>query len=464
MADMIRAATPITNKNIVQPMRENRSSEAAPFDIENIGKVVKANENSELLQQNNANINKDNAPQVMMDLLKDPSVTVNFIKNIIMLEEIVGIISSHNDTVTDEIEQLFTQLSISPENLESEMLNQENASTAFKGNLFDFLREFAKNHPGSDVQKAVLDMLKSVNSESTKENVLNTLSSSLEYLANALAPSKALSTRLMSLSERFSSDDTAENFSQLQKETSQLMGEIERSILFSEKLSKLTSMVRYNLSRYNESTTFVEDSARAMLELIKDPEQQSRFLQTLYDCLSGKEAETKSPSQVLNVLVKILEKQTESDELMQLKGDNIRSVIHSLLSSPSNFTPLLHYIIPIDNGENKAFGEMWINPDEESSAGADERTIHMLLVFDIENTGRFETELFVRGRQIDLSIMYPPLLEGRVGNLSSELKKCISFSDYTFSNIQTGKLERTRSLVEVFPTLPKKRTGINVRI
>ena len=156
-----------------------------------------------------------------------------------------------------------------------------------------------------------------------------------------------------------------------------------------------------------------------------------------------------------------------------MKGESVETVIHSLLSSPSNFTPLLHFIIPIDDGTFKAFGEMWINPDEEEKAEKDKkvrppegdgRLIHMLLVFDIPDVGRFETELYVRDKTINMSLLCPPAFEGKMDGLSKELKKSIGFSQYNFNEITVSTLEKTRSLVEVFPTLPQKRTGINVRI
>jgi len=58
----------------------------------------------------------------------------------------------------------------------------------------------------------------------------------------------------------------------------------------------------------------------------------------------------------------------------------------------------------------------------------------------------------------------PPAVEDIMDSLSLDIRKCIKFSEYSFENIKVGKLEKTRSLVEVFPTLPQKRVGINVRI
>ena len=472
MADMIRSATPINNRNIVQPMREHIGSDLAPFDLQDPSKVVKTNPDAELLQQNTGNIEKQNAPEILLDLLKDPSVTVSFIKNIMMLQEIVGVISMQNSTVTEEIEQLFSQLALSPENLSGELINQENASTAFKGEVFDFMRTLVKEHPSAELKSAVANMLKAINTENTKAEILKALSGTMKYLSQTLSPNKELSDKLANLSMRYKAVTAEADFPQLKQETALVMQDIEKSIMFSSKLSCLTSMVTYNLSRYNTNSEFLKDAASELLKYIPDETGKTTFLQKLYNTISS-QANGNESSKVLDVLVKILEKQTDSQSVMQMKGESIESVIHSLLSSPSNFTPLLHFIIPVDDGQLKAFGEMWINPDEEirkkskKSSGdgqTPERMIHMLLVFDIPDMGRFETELFVQDKSIDLSVMCPPAMQEQVDTLTTQLRKCINFSEYKFNNIKISKLEKPRSLIEVFPALPQKRTGINVTI
>lgn len=470
MADMIRATTPINNKNIIQPMREHHEADVAPFDLNETSKVIKPNPDAELQKQNNGNIDKQTAPEILLDLLKDPSVTVNFIKNILMLQEIVGIISMQNAPVTEEIEQLFSQLAVSPEELAKELVKQENSSTAFKGEVFDFLRNMVKENPSPELKSAVTNMLKAVNTENTKAEVLKALSGTMSYLSETLSPNKELSARLRDLSLRFRAADSNEEFLQLKDETALVMADIEKSIMFSSKLACLTSMVKYNLSRYNTNESFLKDAANDMMMFIHEDSQRTSFLQKLYNSISSHSPKNSDTSRVLDVLVKILEKQADSESVMQLKGESVESVIHSLLSSPSNFTPLLHFIVPIDNGITKAFGEMWINPDEENKKGSKRqsdvpvRTIHMLLVFDIPDVGRFETELYVQDKKINMSLMCPASMDEYMDSLAAELHECIRFSEYSFDRIKVAKLEKPRSLIEVFPALPQKRTGINVRI
>lgn len=469
MADMIRAATPITNKNVIQPMREHYDNDIAPFDLMDPSKIIKTSPDSELLKQNTGNIEKQTAPEILLDLLKDPSVTVNFIKNIMMLQEIVGVISMQNAPVTEEIEQLFTQLAVKPEELAQELVNQEHSSTAFKGEVFDFLRNMVKENPSPELKSAVSNMLKAINTENCKSEILKALSGTMKYLSQTLSPNKELSTKLENLSVKFRAVTAEAEFPQLKAETAEVMQEIEKSIMFSNKLSCLTSMVTYNLSRYNTNKSFLKDAASDLMMFINDDKQKTSFLQKLYNSISS-HSPGNSNSKVLDVLVKILEKHTDSESVMQMKGESVENVIHSLLSSPSNFTPLLHFIIPVDDGQTKAFGEMWINPDEENSrspknsSGENTRLIHMLLVFDIPDAGRFETELFVQDKKIDLAVMCPASMMDKIDTLSSQLRKCIDFSDYSFNKINISKLEKSRSLIEVFPALPQKRTGINVTI
>lgn len=469
MADMIRAATPINNKNITQPLREHHDSDISPFDLQDPSKIVRANPDSELQKENTGNIDKQTAPEILLDLLKDPSVTVNFIKNILMMQEIIGIISMQNSPVTEEIEQLFSQLAVKPENLAQELVSQENSSTAFKGEVFDFLRNMVKENPSREMKTAVANMLKAINTENCRTDILKALSGTMKYLSQTLAPNRELSARLADLSARFRAVSAPSEFNQLKNETAAIMQDIEQSIMFSGKLSCLMSMITYNLSRYNTNESFLREAANDIMVFIHSDDERTSFLQKLYNSISAHSPKANS-SKVLDVLLKILEKQTDSESVMQMKGESVESVIHSLLSSPSNFTPLLHFIVPIDDGNTQAFGEMWINPDEENKkkskdqSGASVRTIHMLLVFDIPDVGRFETELFVQDKSIDMSVMCPASMSQYMDELTADLRGCIKFSEYKFDKIKVARLEKPRSLIEVFPALPQKRTGINVRI
>ena len=61
----------------------------------------------------------------------------------------------------------------------------------------------------------------------------------MKYLSETLFPNKELSAKLSNLSERFKAPEAEKEFPQLKHETAMVMQEIEKSIMFSGKLSKI---------------------------------------------------------------------------------------------------------------------------------------------------------------------------------------------------------------------------------
>ena len=88
----------------------------------------------------------------------------------------------------------------------------------------------------------------------------------------------------------------------------------------------------------------------------------------------------------------------------------------------------------------------------------------MLLSFEIASIGRFELELFVREKTIDFSLYCPPAYTAVYGGMEGELRRCADQTDYRIGEVRIDRLERPRSLMDVFKSLPYKRTGVDVKI
>ncbi|MBE6841630.1 MAG: hypothetical protein E7510_02230 [Ruminococcus sp.] len=470
MANIEKFATPINNRNIVRPVKEQLSPEAQRADYQNTSKVKQALPDSELLKQHNTVITEQHkGPAAFMSLLKDPEVTVGFMKGIFAMMDVVALLPMKNDAITEEMQQLFAQLNVDPDMIADEMINQENSSTAFKGELFDFLRNLISESKNPEVKNAVISVLKAINSEKSREDITVALSGSFEYLSKEMKPSHEISDKLLWLSKEFASGDMSQKFEHIKSEALEVLYDIERSILFSDRTSKLISMIRYNMSRYNDNPDFLTNSVNYLMTMMTEAEKPE-FLQLLYDHLAYYEnkdfSESLSDSKVMNVITEILKRQGESEEIGALNHESVENIIHSILSSPSNFTPLLHFIIPVEYEDISSFAEMWIDPDEEeiSRDGSQQRIIHMFIVFDIENLGKLEAEFFVRGRDISLSLYCPQESAEYIADISKEIKSCADFSDYRMVDVSVRKFTESRSLVDVFEGLSIKRTGINVRI
>lgn len=477
MPDILKVTTPLIHKNQPVPPKSNVDP-TNPFQLQDTARVIQPHNQSEILKQNTSLLEGGDAPTLLLNLLKDPAVAVSYLKNIFLLEEIFKLLPANNKTVTQEIEQYFHRLLMQSDDILPEMLRQENASTLFKGELFDFLRQTSDEHASNpDLQLAIANLLKAVNNQLCKKDILDAVANSLDYLRDSLASSKSLSAQLESLSVRFREPGAENAFQQLKAETLGLFQQIEDSLLFSPKLAKVLSITVYNLSRFNDSQTFLSESAFRLRQLLTGPQRQQfaplfeRFQSELRAGLwterprGGDDAQT-GGSRVMDALIGLVARQSGDQNLNTADAAKIDNILHSLLSSPCNFTPLLHFIVPALHENMRAFAEIWINPesDEKDMPEGAGKGIHFLLVVDVESIGRFEAELFVHGQIIDFSLFCPEDCTERYEEMMRGLPGLLAGMSFRLGQTRLEPLKRSRSLMDVFKSLPYKRVGVDVKI
>ena len=165
--------------------------------------------------------------------------------------------------------------------------------------------------------------------------------------------------------------------------------------------------MKYNLTRYNSNDSFINDSARNLLRLLTNRQDKTHFVELFQGYISETNVQESKNSKVMEALVKIINKQVDNSGSKMVNEEKINSIIESLLSSPCNFTPLLHFVIPVEYMDMRAFAEIWINTEEENSQNSGEikKNTHMLIVFDIESIGQFELEF--------IFIIAPPNIQSK---------------------------------------------------
>lgn len=471
MADILRITTPLVNRTQSMEPKGDMSLNGQ-FDLQQIAKVVKTNPQTELLGQNNGMVEREETSALLMNMLKDPAVANATLKNIFALQEMIKLLPVHNRTFTEEIEQLFQQLMIDPERIAGELQRQEFDSSSFKGELFDFLRAELEARPGqSDLQSATLNFLRSLTLTISKNEILGSVSNDLQFIAGSIAPSKALSAAFAQLAAEFRMQDAPDNFTDLKAQALALFGRLEDNLLFSPKLEKVVSMALYNLSRFNDNPHYLRESTAMLLSQLHGDDKRETLMRMLHSFLeNGPERPEGSEERtsVMDVLAKILESQLRDEDLVLVNSEKMEKIIHSLLSSPCNFTPLLHYVVPVQYQDTQAFAEIWINPqgreDDRRRRASGEEAVHMLLVFDISGIGHMELELYVQDKMVDFALLCPPAYVAAYQTMEADLRRSIRSTEYQFGEIRFDKLERPRSLMDVFRSLPYKRTGVDVRI
>ncbi len=492
MSDILRVTTPLVNKTQVIDTRRSVEN-LTQFNLPDVTKVTRARSDNALLMQNNVLTGEEKTTALLMDLIKDPSVTVTYLRNISLLQEVYSLLPAANRAVTEEIREMFTALLLTPEELTAELWRQEEGSSQFKGQLFDMLRDLLQAQANtartalsggeessgtqlmkySAMRRAVADLLKALSGYTARRDVLEGLANNLEYLSRSLAPSRALSESLLLLSARFRRPDAQTQFETLKREVLDLLAKVDESILLSPKIRKTASLTVYNLSRFGGDIDFLEAALDRVFDYIPQNEDRERLLGLVMEFIEreplpkGTE-EAAGRSKVLHKLISIIDRQAEDAELLRSTGDRLEKIVQSLLSSPCNFTPLLHYILPMQHMGTQSFMEIWINPNGEEDAP--ERaalrgdTYHMFMVFDVGDLGRFNMELFVRDKIVDFFLYCPPAFTGAFASAKRDIGRVLGSLGYQFGDVRITDLERERSLMEVFRSLPYKRTGVDVRI
>ncbi len=498
MADILKITTPLVNRTQGMEPKGDMALNSQ-FNLQDITKVVKTNPQTEILKQNNGLVEREETSALLMNMLKDPTVAAATLKNIFEMQEMIKLLPVNNSPFTEEIEQLFEQLMVQPENIVQELVRQENDSCSFKGPLFDFLRTELTERPGQrDLQTAVLSFLKSLTLTVTKREALDSVANDLDFLSRSVAPSRSLSDQLAQLAGDFRSEGAPERFSALKGIALTLFGELEDSLLYSPKLEKVVSIAMYNLSRFSDNPRYLrettaylssqlygENKRETLINLLNDYLKQNEVRQLAARIMAERGEASKlaargfseeeiqqftreKPNSVMDVLAKILEEQIRNEDIVLVNSDKMEKIIHSLLSSPCNFTPLLHYVLPVQYENTQAFAEIWVNPhggeDDRERRRGGEDAVHMLLVFDVGGIGHFELELYVRDNTVDFSLLCPPAYVSAYSNMEDDLRRSIRSTQYQFGDIRFDKLERPRSLMDVFRSLPYKRTGVDVRV
>lgn len=539
MADILKVTTPLVNRNMM-PNTRTSTDPSIPFQLVDTSstKVTKLHDHKEMLAQNNTlQLNSDSS-SILTGMLNDPNSSVQFLRSIYLLQEVVNMLPIANDVISEEIVTLYESLLVKPENMVEEMLRQDLASTVFRGELFDTLRQIlsdikvmlentktsgGNNTPANQIESSSLDegnplsssssssssvsssvssspfsasftlndvkfdissLMKAMNQVLAREDILESISNHLTFLANEYDGLK-MGSRLSEMSESFHvlsemvsdnvfNKDAMNYFNELKNQLMTQINEMKQSLIYSPKIAKNISIMQYNLSRLGFGEEYLNQSLENIMRYIETPEDQAKFKQLVEQYLIDRHLEmsdsaklsSSSQSRVMNALTEILVRESSGKHIMT--QDQIEKIVQTLLTSPSNFTPLLHFVLPLDYHGLKSFGEMWIDPNSEGETqSSDEKkklNAHVLMALDVDHFGRFEIEAKIIDQNINLTVYCPKFIASEFNTIKDDLTMILLRSPFKQANVSITSLERPRTLMEVFKNLPSRRTGINVSI
>ncbi|MCL1831949.1 MAG: hypothetical protein FWG45_03445 [Oscillospiraceae bacterium] len=169
----------------------------------------------------------------------------------------------------------------------------------------------------------------------------------------------------------------------------------------------------------------------------------------------------------LEELTSFIEKNINHTALKSLDSYNASNLLQSLINAPGVYTPLSHFVIPLQIGNARAFGELWVDNEDKNSGGRAANggsNYHLFLTFEIESVGRFETDLYAQNADISLAVLYPESFAGEIDSLKERVSRIIASTDYKVKDFRTGVLRAPHDLTQIFPRIMDKRTGLDITI
>lgn len=170
------------------------------------------------------------------------------------------------------------------------------------------------------------------------------------------------------------------------------------------------------------------------------------------------------PPTTMENMLDFLIKNINDPSLKSLSDMTRPDMIQGLLSAPGVFTPLLHFLVPMNMEGMKAFGELWADPDADRDPVTGDPDNHLFLCFEIEGAGYFELEVYARGKTVNASLMCPAGTERSYLPIKETIPELAAACGYNAEKVMIQPLKRKRDLTNIFPKLNERRTGLNVRI
>ncbi len=612
MSDLLRVTTPVAPKDYSMNQNVKPQAPEQVFELGNVEYINKANTRDEQLgEQNLKDGSNAGLPHLQAAVAKDPAMSSILLKGLISGNALDILRQSGNAELLNKVTEFAGEIMLLPnaEEIAEDIIRQQTEATVFSDPLWTELKEMlagmGSNPVSEELAMAVMDFAKATAAADARESILTSISESLRYLAGETAQSREIMELLAQTADRLN----AYNFTEVKQDVLSLVNYLQDSLLLNDKTQNLLSLITYNLSRFNGSSTSVAESFRAVLSMTQNPETAQK-LETLFAqfiensklpldvklaamedirassavmsmtmlterVANAMNSETKamSPAQLeklseelskladelnalsesaenaagvdikqgvsmlrkiiaplvpdnmkggvntllrgfeneknLNTLIdrlsvivnrmenldaKILLAQSINQVLSQmalaegiaykppttmenmldflvknindpslksLSAMNRGEMLQGLLTSPGVFSPLLHFLVPMNMDGTKAFGELWADPD--AGGGADgESDKHLFLCFEIEDAGYFEMELYAKGRSINVSLLCPAGSEKQYLPLKEMIPVIASANGYNAEKMIISPLKKKRDLNKVFPKLNDRKTALNV--
>lgn len=278
MSDLLRVTTPVAPKDYSTNANMKPQTPEQVFDLGNVDYVNKTNTRDEQLgEQNLKDQTGAGLPKLQTAVSKDPALAAVLLKGVLGSNTLAALGASGNAELLNKVTEFANEILLAPNELADDIIRQQDEATMFSGELWSALKDMIAGLSGSpageEVSMAVMDFIKAAVSSVARDDIINSISASLRYLAGEAAQSREIVDLLLQTADKLS----AENFSTVKNDVLALVGYLEKSLLLSDRTQNLLSLITYNLSRFNGDPSALGDSFQAVLNMAPDAETADKL-------------------------------------------------------------------------------------------------------------------------------------------------------------------------------------------
>lgn len=375
--------------------------------------------------------------------------------------------------ISTEFAQFLSMLQVSPEKMPELLKTLMDGSVRFTGNLAEHLRGILENHTDQHARTDVAQFLKAYNdfaaSGHIERGMVRDVQQMVWFMPERFA--KPLQEQLSQLKQFISSGDRPGALRLLHNTLLPYMSDYVSKMRDFGIARNLLSLLTLDIARYeNGSLPNVLQNFR-QLAAYDDGKTSNHPLNQMSDkeivaMLNHEVSEAAQKDHPISKQLVHLASHALQGEAGPELQQTLQNLVDSILINQSVYMPLCHVMLPAEIEDRKMFSEFWVDPDADNSGSVDpaQRTIRLLLKFDIEGIGFFDMTLACRNRTVDVDLRCPKWLGGFSNEIQSAITELTQADGMIMGNARVGAMQRPLTISEVFPKIFERKDSIDVSI
>jgi len=385
----------------------------------------------------------------------------------------------------EEISQYMQLLKMTDSELLAFLKSQFDTSTKFNDPIFNIFREVYNTTKSDGLKTTILDMLRKFDGMTAENHIINEILSNLKGIARQMPNVSAQEITQMAgrlLTDRPQGGNAAVNSANDGNFTANLNVLKNEIIPYLSKYMSIThdygevrdliTMFTLNLARYeycskeslmkslSDAMSFEDFAGKISPDILKNINMLFTRAGN-YDITNT--GNLNNANKLIETLVNIISRGMDSKSPQNQAV--FTNIMQSMLTNESVYMPLLHIMIPADIGGQMFFSEIWADPDAENdsqSANGAERSVKLLIKFDIKNVGFFEMIISAKDTSVDLQLFYPESFTKMEGRIKAGINEIAQRNGLTLSSFTLDKMTAPKAISEVFPKIYERKNAVNV--